>query len=229
MDERLQRHMPGIATALAGCRKEATAADRVLSGTARARHDGRSAGAMTSRGTSMIGGFWRSAVGALLATGSVLAAAQASAPPIPNTMSPEATRLLQALIAADIKSTRVPDPADLAAWRRLQDHAAANNPRAEAAQAALAKLGVSMNEAKLGSVPVIDVRPRGWDRADRRLIVYVHGGAFTINSARSTVANAGRLAAKSGIRVISVDYTLAPAANWISPRWTGKMKQRCVL
>ena len=162
----------------------------------------------------MVTGFWRQAVAALLATVSVIATAQASPPPLPNTMSPEATRFLEALIAADLKSTKAPDPTDLAAWRRLQDHLAANNPRAEAAQAALPKLGVSMIDAKLGGVPIIDVRPRGWDKADRRLIIYVHGGAFTINSARSTVANAGRLAAKSGIRVISVDYTLAPGANW---------------
>jgi acetyl esterase/lipase len=73
---------------------------------------------------------------------------------------------------------------------------------------------VSLIDAKLGGVPVIDVHPRGWDKADRRLIIYVHGGAFTFNSARTTVANAARLAAKSGIRVISVDCTLAPAANW---------------
>jgi len=161
----------------------------------------------------MVKGFWRQAA-ALLATVSVIAAAQASPPPLPNTMSPEATRFLRALTAADLKSTKAPAPTDLAAWRRLQEHLAANNPRAEAAQAALPKLGLSMIDAKLGGVPVIDVRPRGWDKSDRRLIVYVHGGAFTINSARSTVANAGRLAAKSGIRVVSVDYTLAPGANW---------------
>jgi epsilon-lactone hydrolase len=138
----------------------------------------------------------------------------ASPVPLPTTMSPEATRALQALYAADIKATTVPDPTDLAAWRRLQDHAATNNPRAKAAQAVLPKLGVSVIDAKLGGVPVIDVRPRGWDKADRRLVIYIHGGAFTVNSARSTLANAARLAAKSGIRVISVDYTLAPGANW---------------
>jgi len=71
-------------------------------------------------------------------------AAQPAAPPVPlpNTMSPEATRFLEALTAADLKSTKAPAPTDLAAWRRLQDHLAANNPRAAAAQAALPKLGV---------------------------------------------------------------------------------------
>ena len=63
-------------------------------------------------------------------------AAQAAAPPVPlpNTMSPEATRGLQALYAADIKATKVPDPTNLAAWRQLQDYSAANNPRAEAGE-----------------------------------------------------------------------------------------------
>ncbi|MCJ7678740.1 MAG: alpha/beta hydrolase fold domain-containing protein, partial [Anaerolineales bacterium] len=138
----------------------------------------------------------------------------ASPPPLPNTMSPEATSGLKALYAAGIKTSKVPDPTDLAAWRKLQDYQAANNPRAEAARAVLPKLGVSMIDSKLGGVPVIDVRPRGWEKADRRLIIYTHGGAFTFNSAHTTVANAGRLAAKSGIRVISVDYTLSPGANW---------------
>ena len=142
-------------------------------------------------------------------------AAQSAAPPVtlPNTMSPEAIRGLQALYAANIKATKVPDSTDLAAWRQVQAYAAANNSRAEAAQAVLPKLGGSLIDAKLGGVPVIDVRPRGWNRADRRLIIYLHGGAFTFYSARSTVANAARLAAKSGIRVISVDFTLAPEAN----------------
>ena len=135
-------------------------------------------------------------------------------PPLPNTMSPEATRFLEALTAANLKATKAPDPTDLAAWRQVQEHLAANNPRAEAARAVLPTLGVSLIDAKLGGVPVIDVRPRDWDKADRRLVIYVHGGAFTINSAHSTVANAARLAAKSGTRVISVDYTLAPAADW---------------
>ena len=162
----------------------------------------------------MIAGFWRSVVAALLAAGSMVAAAQASPPPLPTTMSPEATRALQALYAADVKATKAPDPTDRAAWRRLQDHAAANNPRAKAAQAVLPELGVSAIDARLGGVPVIDVRPRGWDKVDRRLVIYIHGGAFTLNSARSTLANAARLAAKSDIRVISVNYTLAPEANW---------------
>jgi acetyl esterase/lipase len=129
-------------------------------------------------------------------------------------MSPEATRFLQALNDADIRASRVPDPADRAAWRRLQEQAAANNPRARAAQAVLPELGVSVADALLGGVPVIDLHPPGWDKADQRLIIYVHGGAFTVNSAHSTIANAARLAATSGIRVISVDYTLAPEANW---------------
>jgi acetyl esterase/lipase len=214
MNDRLQTHTPIFATAPTACRQETTAAETVLSGTAHARPDGRNAGAMMSRGTSRVAGFLRSVVAAVLATGSVVAAAQTSPPPVPTTMSPEATRGLQGLYAADIKATKVPDPTDLAAWRKLQAYSAANNPRAEAAQAVLPKLGGSLIDAKLGGVPVIDVRPRGWDKADRRLIIYVHGGAFTFNSARTTVTNAARLAAKSGIRVISVDYTLAPEANW---------------
>ena len=56
----------------------------------------------------MVTGFWRQVVAALLAIGTVIAAAQASSTEIPTTMSTEATRFLEALYAANIKANKAP-------------------------------------------------------------------------------------------------------------------------
>jgi acetyl esterase/lipase len=44
--------------------------------------------------------------------------------------------------------------------------------------------------------------------------VYTHGGAYTLQSAESTLASSALVADRTGIRVISVDYTLAPHSKW---------------
>ena len=125
------------------------------------------------------------AVAALLATVSVIAAAQASPPPLPNTMSPEATQFwkhsLPQISNLPRRRTRLISPPGAACRTTWPPTTRARTLRRRHCR----KLGLSMIDAKLGGVPVIDVRPRGWDKADRRLIIYVHGGAFTINSART--------------------------------------------
>jgi len=65
----------------------------------------------------------------------------------------------------------------------------------------------------LGDVPVLDVRPKDW-RDNGKVLVYTHGGAYTIFSARSTLGSSGPMSRATGLRVISVDYTTAPFAKW---------------
>ncbi len=45
---------------------------------------------------------------------------------------------------------------------------------------------------------------------DGRLIVYLHGGAYVVGSATANIVLPARLAAASGIPVLSIDYRLAP-------------------
>ena len=49
---------------------------------------------------------------------------------------------------------------------------------------------------------------------NRKVAVYVHGGAHTLYSAKSTLGRAAIFADDTGHRVISVDYTLAPEAKF---------------
>jgi acetyl esterase/lipase len=65
----------------------------------------------------------------------------------------------------------------------------------------------------IGGVPVLDIRPKGWTD-DGRVIVYIHGGAFTLFSARSMAGLGALVANAAGMRMLSIDYTNPPAAQW---------------
>jgi acetyl esterase/lipase len=71
----------------------------------------------------------------------------------------------------------------------------------------------SVKEAKLGGVPVLDVCPKG-RKENGKLAVYTHGGAHVMYSAASSLGRAVVFAHTTGLRVISVDYTLAPLAKY---------------
>ncbi len=66
-----------------------------------------------------------------------------------------------------------------------------------------------------GLVPIADrngalwFRPRGVDR-DAPVILYLHGGGFTIGSPRTHAALIGHLAAAAGLRAVAPRYRLAP-------------------
>jgi acetyl esterase/lipase len=67
---------------------------------------------------------------------------------------------------------------------------------------------VRMTPGELGGVPVIFVDIAGVE--PRGTIFHSHGGGFALGSARGAVGLASNLARKTGMRVVSVDYRLAP-------------------
>jgi acetyl esterase/lipase len=64
----------------------------------------------------------------------------------------------------------------------------------------------------LGGVPVTWVSPRSG--GEPRLVLYAHGGGFTIGSSRPIRDLLARLALASNARVLSVEYRLAPEHPW---------------
>jgi len=62
-------------------------------------------------------------------------------------------------------------------------------------------------------VPVLDVRPRYWDQ-EKKVAIYMHDGGFMLYSAASTLGRAALFADDTALRVISVDYTLAPLSTF---------------
>src|SRR5207253_3041453 len=70
-----------------------------------------------------------------------------------------------------------------------------------------------VKERKLGGVPVLDVKPRNWKPSDK-LLVHAHGGCYVLYSARSRLLSSVPAADATGLRVISIDYTVAPVGKW---------------
>ena len=67
---------------------------------------------------------------------------------------------------------------------------------------------VTTSSGSLGEIPVVNVEVAGADRA--RVIFYLHGGAYAIGTAASSVGLASDLARRAGARLVTVDYRLAP-------------------
>lgn len=66
---------------------------------------------------------------------------------------------------------------------------------------------------KLGGINVLDVKPQDW-KDNGKILVYLHGGWYTFFSANSTLGAVTPVVNTTGLRVISVDYTLAPFSKW---------------
>ncbi len=129
---------------------------------------------------------------------------------VPDTVSSEARKYLESL----------PDPATIPAWPAANDVAgwkkawaateAASEPKV---QATLKRYQPTVEARKIGGVPVLEVKPKGW-KESRKVLVHLHGGAYTMQSAHSRLPSSVPGADATGLRVISVDYTVAPAGKW---------------
>lgn len=80
-------------------------------------------------------------------------------------------------------------------------------------QPLLARLAPTLEERSIAGVPVLDIRPRDWTD-NGVVLIYVHGGAFVQGTARSSLITPVIAADVTGLRVLSIDYTLAPHAKW---------------
>jgi epsilon-lactone hydrolase len=139
------------------------------------------------------------------------AAMAADTVPLSGTISPQARGVIEFLQTLGFKQIKAPAAEDLAGWKALHD--ANEKALEEPNRMVLGQLGATLKDDTINGVRVLDIRPKGW-RDDGRVIVYVHGGAFTLFSARSMAGLGALVAQAAGMRVISVDYTTAPAFNW---------------
>src|SRR5258708_5300925 len=99
----------------------------------------------------------------------------------PDTVSPEARKYLESLT----------DPAGLPAWPASDDFAgwkraweAAEAASESKVQATLQRYEPKVDKRKIGGVPVLDIKPKGW-KTNSKVLVHLHGGAYTFYSAHS--------------------------------------------
>jgi acetyl esterase/lipase len=148
----------------------------------------------------------------LVVAGSVAEAAEPSLRfQVPDTVSPEAAGALGAIYAARAKQPAAIRPASIEDWDRQRE--ALDKFMIPASNALVAKLGASVRDDQLGGVPVVIIRPAGYQPTGRTLI-YLHGGGYTRFTAHSRLGPPVLVAAATGDEVISVDFTDAPRGNW---------------
>lgn len=121
----------------------------------------------------------------------------------PNRFAPWVSQEAQALFRAEFGSLATP-PDDISA---LRDHYDAFNRRH--LDVALATYPVDRVREEMGGVPIDVVTPRSAPASDRTLIC-LHGGAFMWGRGAGALLEAVPVAATLGVRVIAVEYALAP-------------------
>jgi len=127
----------------------------------------------------------------------------------PQTISPEWGEFFSK--KGQGRETPMPAPDDLEGWKAVQ---AANDEAKEAAADKKATaFGVTYEESEIAGIPVVEVTPSQLVSTDK-IAVYTHGGAYVLNSAKAVIESAMFFAAETGLRVIAVDYTLAPHSRW---------------
>src|SRR5512136_2506651 len=125
---------------------------------------------------------------------------------IPDTVSQLAQAFLRTLQDPALMPA-FPEPDYLAGWEKVRAFAEADG-KAKSAPL-LQRYEHTVTEGRLGGIPVLDVRPKDW-KDNGKVAVYTHGGAHVMYSAASSLGRAVVFADATGLRVISVDYTVAP-------------------
>ena len=130
---------------------------------------------------------------------------------IPSTVSPEAAAQLRKLYALVARAPKRERPQTLEDWDRA--NAQLDRIGRPTSTAAADALHVTRTEDRIAGVPVIRVRPANF-KPGGAVLLYMHGGAFTFFSAANSLAIPALMSTATGHEVISIDYTLAPRADW---------------
>ncbi len=105
----------------------------------------------------------------------------------------------------------MPKADDVEAWAKIHDVMEKMTLKANTQK--LKKFDVEVVQRELAGVKVYEVTPSQLID-DKKIILYTHGGAYTMLSAKSTLYGVALVAEASGLKVVSVDYTNPPKAKW---------------
>ncbi len=139
---------------------------------------------------------------------------QNSGPPyvyLPDTISPKAQKILRQMTGP--LNFNYPASDDAEGWKKLRSRVPPElkDIFAQAAEAAQRLYPSTAIKRILGGVPVIEIRPTGW-KEDGKILIYTHGGGYVTGGPDSPLS--GWVADETGLRIISIGYTLAPESKW---------------
>jgi monoterpene epsilon-lactone hydrolase len=126
----------------------------------------------------------------------------------PTTISEEAQEAGAAIVRSE---EPLPKPDDMNGWQEMWDHI--EGPEVLEGERIADEFGATVTETALGDVSVLNVKPQDWTD-NGKVLVYTHGGAYGLFSAASTLSAVVPVADLTGLRVVSIDYTVAPKAQW---------------
>lgn len=129
---------------------------------------------------------------------------------IPATISKEAQEELNK-ITFDPQTFRTPDPDDLEGWKK--QYLDSEPAFIELSKPIIDLYQPNLSETDLEGIQVVDIKPMNW-MDNGKVLVYTHGGAYTFGSANSTLGIPVLVANATGLRIISVNYTVAPFSKW---------------
>jgi len=104
---------------------------------------------------------------------------------IPTTISKEA-QLALINITSQMPEFVTPGPNDLKGWEELNKEVSVMS--IAQSQSIVDSFGANITSTKLGNVNVLDIKPKDWIDNDK-IIIYVHGGGYTILGANSTLTS----------------------------------------
>lgn len=131
-------------------------------------------------------------------------------PYIPKTVSKEAREELQKITFSSAKS-KVPDPNDLNEWKK--QYYDSESFYVQLSKPIMDLYQSNIIETKVDGVQVVDIKPKIWNN-NGKVLVYAHGGGYAFGSANSTLGSPILVANATGLRILSIDYTVAPFSKW---------------
>ncbi len=131
----------------------------------------------------------------------------------PDTVSPQAKVALDRLagLFASGGPAAGPAPQTVADWDRLNANFEGFVQHMDAPR--LATFAEAARDDTLNGVKIIRIGGAS-SVTDGRILIFVHGGGYTMGSARSSLLEAVEMAHATHLPVVSVDYTLVPHGDW---------------
>ncbi len=104
---------------------------------------------------------------------------------------------------------------DVEAWEAESNKRCNDEFNIQKNEAIIEEYQPTIEKFTINGVPVIDIKPKDWTN-NGKVLVYLHGGGYTIYDADKYLYAVVPLADQSGFRIISVDYTKSPRSTFIN-------------
>jgi len=125
---------------------------------------------------------------------------------VPGTISPQARNILRSFPHKDTLEAW-PGENDIAEWQKYWEY---NERKWQPLNDSVVRdYNPQIKDTMLGGTPVLDIKPSDW-KYRNKVLIYLHGGAYTLFSARTMLIGAVPVAHITRMRVISVNYTNPP-------------------